>query len=130
MISKSSLLAIAVLVAACGGSIEPAPITPPGTYRLTTVDSSTLPAKRTSGDSVLSGGAILYANGAYFINWFSPSYYFGTRDVIVTTDSGQWGVNGSQLQFASITGANWSGAFNPPSMSIHLRTSDWTFTKQ
>jgi hypothetical protein len=130
MISKSSLLLLAAFVAACGGSIEPAPITPAGTYRLTIVDSSALPAARTTGDSVLSGGAVLYENGAYLINWFSPSYYFGTRDIIVTTDSGQWGVNGSQLQFASITGANWNGKFNPPSMSIHLRTSDWTFVKQ
>lgn len=130
MMSKSSLLLLAAFVVACGGSIEPAPITPMGTYRLTIVDSSALPAVRTTGDSVLSGGAVLYENGAYMINWFSPSYYFGTRDVIVSTDSGRWGVNGSLLEFESTTGANWNGKFNPPSMSIHLRTSDWTFVKQ
>jgi hypothetical protein len=124
------LLAALVFVVACGGSTAPAVPTPAGTYRLTTVDSSSLPAERTNGDSVLSGGAVLYANGAYAINWFAPSYYFGTRDVIVTTDSGQWGVNGSQLQFASISGANWNGMFAPPSMLVHLRTSDWTFVKQ
>src|SRR5207244_9298437 len=62
--------------AACGKSTTSLAPSPVGAYVLTSVDQRSLPTSQSAGDSILAGGAILYANGAYAINWLAPTYYF------------------------------------------------------
>ena len=125
------LLLIGVLVGevGCKGSTAPLRPSPVGNYVLMTVDSRPLPAQQTAGDSILTGGAVIYANGSYAINWLAPSYYFGTRSEIAVKDTGMWAFSAGQLSFTSTSGANWSGDFTARSLSVHLAQDTWTFVK-
>ena len=127
----SRLLLICVLVGAmsCKGSTAPLLPSPVGNYLLTTVDSKPLPAQQTAGDSILTGGAVIYSNGSYAINWLAPSYYFGTRLEVAARDTGMWARSAGQLSFTSTSGANWTADFTAPSLTVHLAQDTWTFVK-
>ena len=127
----SRLLLLCVLVGGvgCKGSTAPLLSSPVGNYVLTAVDSKPLPAQQAAGDSILTGGAVLYANGAYAINWLGPSYYFGTRSVIAAKDTGMWTGSAGQLSFTSNAGASWTANFTAPSLTVHLTQDTWTFVK-
>ena len=127
--SRLLLIAVLVGVVGCKGSTAPLTASPVGTYVLTTIDSKPLPAQQTGGDSVLTGGAVVYANGSYAINWLAPSYYFGTRSEIAARDSGTWTGSAAQLSFTSNSGASWTANFTAPSLTVHLTQDTWTFVK-
>ncbi|HKN66258.1 MAG TPA: hypothetical protein VJW73_08285 [Gemmatimonadaceae bacterium] len=127
--SRLFLICALVALVGCKGSTAPLLPSPVGSYVLTTVDSKPLPAQQTAGDSILTGGAVIYANGAYAINWLAPSYYFGTRSEIAARDTGVWTGSAGQMSFASTSGASWTGDFAAPSLTVHLAHDTWTFVK-
>lgn len=116
-------------VVGCKGSTNPLFPSPVGNYVLTAVDSKPVPAEQTAGDSILTGGAVLYPNGAYAISWLAPSYYFGTRLEIASRDTGTWTGTSGQLHFTSLTGASWSAKFTATSLTINLTQDTWTFVR-
>lgn len=126
---RSLSLAALVGALACRGSTE-LTVSATGSYTLTAINLEPLPTVRATGDSVLVGGAVLYANGAYAINWLAPSHYFGSREVIAQTDSGRWTSAGSQLRFTSTRGDSSSGAFAAPTLSIRIGGDEWKFMRQ
>lgn len=124
------LLICALLVAVgCKGSTAPLLASPVGSYVLAAVDSKPLPAEQAAGDSILTGGAVIYSNGSYAINWLAPSYYFGSRSEIAVKDTGTWTGSTAQLNFTSSSGASWTANFTAPSLTIHLAKDTWTFVK-
>lgn len=123
------LICALVGIIGCNRSTAPLASSPAGSYVLTSVDSRPLPAKETAGDSILEGGAVLYDNGSYAINWLAPSSYFGTREEIAVRDTGTWTGAPGQLTFTSSSGANWSASFAEPSLILHLTQDTWTFVK-
>ena len=127
---KVFALCAAIFAAACGSVAEPGPPTAAGAYLLTMIDLRSVPTAQAAGDSVLTGGAVLYDDGEYQINWLAPSFYFGTRQVIAGNDAGHWTATGSQLEFQSRFGSKWIGSFGSGSLSMHFGADDWTFTKQ
>jgi hypothetical protein len=127
---KLSLLAAVLVLSACDRSTAPLLSSPVGSYQLTTIDRQSLPALASGGDTVLTGGAVLYSNGAYAISWLEPSYYFGVRETIAVVDSGTWAPTGAQLQFVSRSGGTWTGDFSVRTLSVQLDSSAWSFTKR
>jgi hypothetical protein len=127
--ARPFLICALVGVFGCKGSTAPLRSSPVGSYVLTTVDSKPLPAEQTAGDSILTGGAVLYSNGAYAINWLAPSYYFGTRSEIAAKDTGTWTGSAGQLNFTSTSGGKWIADFTAPSLTVHLTQDTWTFVK-
>lgn len=127
---KLSLVAACVMLSSCNHSTGPLLPSAVGSYQLTTIDQQSLPALPSGGDTVLTGGAVLYPNGAYAISWLAPSYYFGTRETIAAIDSGTWASAGAQLQFTSLSGGAWTGDFAGRTLSVHLGASNWSFTKR
>lgn len=121
------LICAGVCIIGCKGSTAPLLPSPVGNYVLTSVDSKPLPAQQIAGDSVLTGGAVLYANGSYAINWLVPSYYFGTRSEVAASDTGTWSGSAGQLKFTSTSGASWSATFTESSLTVHLTPDTWTF---
>ena len=122
---------LAIVVISCGRSAtQPLAQSPVGEYVLTTVDKVSPPAALASGDSVIVGGAVLYANGVYEINWFAPSYYFGARSLVAIQATGSWSIVGSSIQFSPPTGDPFSGAFTSPTLTVRYRASDWAFAKR
>ena len=129
IMSKLLLICALVSVVGCKGSTAPLLASPVGSYVLTTVDSKPLPAQQTAGDSILTGGAVIYSNGAYAINWLAPSYYFGTRSEIAAKDTGTWTGSAGQLSFTSTSGASSTADFTAPSLTVQLAHDTWTFVK-
>ena len=127
--SRLLLISALVGIVGCKGSTAPLLPSPVGNYVLTTVDSKPLPAQQTAGDSILTGGAVIYSNGSYAINWLAPSYYFGTRSEIAAKDTGMWAISAGQLRFTSTSGANWTADFIAPSLTVDLAQDTWTFVK-
>lgn len=128
---KLFVLALLVLsVSSCGRSTQPLLPSPVGEYVLMTIDERALPTAGASGDSVIVGGAVLKASGSYVISWFEPSYYFGTRSLIASQDSGSWAANGSTIEFSARNGASFAGTFAAPTLQVRYRSSNWAFAKQ
>lgn len=127
--SRLLLICVLVGVVGCNGSTAPLVPSPVGNYVLTTVDGKPLPAQQIAGDSILTGGAVIYSNGAYAFSWLAPSYYFGTRAEIAARDTGTWTGSAGQLSFASTSGASWTANFTAPSLTLHLAHDTWTFVK-
>ena len=127
--SRLLLICVLVGVVCCKGSTAPLLPSAVGNYVLTTIDSKPLPAQQTAGDSVLTGGAIIYSNGSYAINWLAPSYYFGTRSEVAAKDTGTWTGSSGQLSFTSSSGASWTANFTTSSLTVHLTQDTWTFVK-
>jgi hypothetical protein len=123
--------AMCVLVGAigCNGSTAPLVSTPAGNYVLRAVDSKPVPTQETAGDSILTGGAVLYENGSYAINWLAPSLYFNQREVIAAKDTGTWALAQGQLSFTSSSGGSWTGVFANGSLTVQLTQDTWTFVK-
>ena len=122
---------LAIAVTSCrGSSTQPLAPSPVGEYVLTAIDRVPPPAALTSGDSVILGGATLYASGAYEIDWFAPSYYFGDRSLIANQATGSWSILGSSIQFAPSIGDAFTGAFTGPTLTVRYRSSDWAFAKR
>lgn len=113
----------------CKGSTAPLLPSPVGSYVLTAVDSKPLPAQQAAGDSILTGGAVVYSNGSYAINWLAPSYYFGSRSEIAVRDTGTWTGSAEQLNFTSSSGTSWTASFAAPSLTVRLAHDTWTFVK-
>ena len=129
IMSRLLLICALVGIVGCKGSTAPLLPSPVGGYVLTAVDSKPLPAQQAAGDSILTGGAVVYSNGAYAINWLAPSYYFGTRSEIAARDTGTWTGSAGQLSFTSTSGASWTASFTAPSLTVHLAHDTWTFVK-
>jgi hypothetical protein len=129
MRGSSMLFALASTVACSAGATRPLSNSPAGAYVLTAVNQHAVPAAQTAGDSILSGGIVLHTNGTYGIGWLAPSYYFGTRDAIASTDSGSWSLAGSQLHFASTRGQSLDGSYDATSLSIQFASDTWRFTR-
>ena len=127
--SRLLLISVLVGVVCCKGSTAPLLSSPVGNYILTTINSNPLPAQQTAGDSVLTGGAVVYSNGSYAINWLAPSYYFGTRSEVAARDTGMWTGSAGRLSFASSSGASWTANFTASSLTVHLTQDTWTFLK-
>ena len=127
--SRLLLISVLVGVVCCKGSSEPLLSSPVGNYVLTTVDNKPLPAQQTAGDSVLTGGAVIYSNGSYAINWLAPSYYFGTRSEVAARDTGTWTGSVGQLSFTSNGGGTWTGNVTASSLTVHLSQDTWIFVK-
>lgn len=127
--SRILLISVLVGVVCCKGSTAPLLSSPVGNYVLTTIDSKPLPAQQAAGDSVLTGGAVIYTNGSYAIAWLAPSYYFGTRSEIAARDTGTWTGSAGQLSFTSSSGASWAASFTASSLTVHLTQDTWTFVK-
>ena len=123
------LICALVVGVGCKGSTAPLLASPVGSYVLTAVDSKPLPAQQTAGDSILTGGAVLYSNGSFAINWMTPSYYFGGREEIAAKDSGTWTGTSAQLSFTSNSGTRWTANFTAPSLTVHLAQDTWTFVR-
>src|SRR5437868_1997192 len=123
---------LAILVTSCGGSATQPSLaqSPVGEYVLTAIDKTPPPAALGSGDSVIVGGAVLYASGVYEINWFTPSYYFGARSVIAVQATGSWSIVGSSIQFSPPNGDSFTGAFTSPTLTVRYRASEWAFAKR
>ena len=116
-------------VIGCNRSTAPLLAAPAGNYVLRTVDSKPVPTQQTAGDSILTGGAVLYDNGAYAFNWLAPSFYFGQRELIAVKDTGTWTGATGQLSFASNSGASWTATFASGSLTVQLAQDTWTFVK-
>jgi hypothetical protein len=129
LMSRLLLICVLIGVVGCKGSTAPLLPSPVGSYVLRTVDNMPLPAQQTAGDSILTGGAVIYSNGSYAINWLAPSYYFGTRLEVAARDTGTWARSAEELSFTSISGANWTVDFTAPSLTVHLAQDTWTFVK-
>jgi hypothetical protein len=131
MLRSLAPVVFALVISGCERSTQP-PLTPSpiGEYLLTAVDQKAPPTAIANGDSVLLGSAELYANGAYVIDWFAPSYYFGTRSLIAQRDTGSWSLAGSAIQFADRNGGSFGGSFTSPTLTLRYRSSDWLFAKQ
>jgi hypothetical protein len=123
------LICAVVVGVGCNRSTAPLLPSPVGTYVLTAVDSKPLPAQQTAGDSILTGGAVIYSNGAYAINWLTPSYYFGGREEVAAKDTGTWTGSAPQMNFTSTSGASWTANFAAQSLTIHLAQDTWTFVQ-
>lgn len=131
MLRILALVVMAFVEVGCEHSTQPPLMQSPiGIYVLTAVDQKAPPTAIANGDSVLLGDAILYSNGAYVIDWFEPSYYFGTRDLIAQRDTGSWSSAGSAIQFTDRSGGSFAGSFTSPTLSVRYRSSDWLFAKQ
>jgi hypothetical protein len=131
MLKIFASLVVAFVVSGCERSTQPPLMQSPiGIYVLTAIDQKAPPTAIASGDSVLLGDAILYSNGAYVIDWFEPSYYFGTRSEIAQRDTGSWSSAGSAIQFSDRSGGSFAGSFTSPALSVRYRSSDWLFAKQ
>lgn len=125
------LAPLAIAVISCRGSAtQPLAQSPVGEYVLTAIDKVVPPAALTSGDSVILGGAVLYASGTYEIDWFAPSYYFGDRSLIAIQVTGSWSIVGSSIHFSPSTGDAFTGAFIAPTLTLRYRASDWAFAKR
>jgi hypothetical protein len=131
MLRILAAVVVALVVSGCEHSTQP-PLTPSpiGVYVLTAVDQKAPPTAIASGDSVLLGDAVLYSNGAYVIDWFEPSYYFGTRSLIAQRDTGSWSSAGAAIQFIDTGGGSFAGSFTSPTLSLRFRSSDWLFAKE
>lgn len=117
-------------VIGCNRSTAPLLSTPAGNYVLRTIDSKTVPTQQTAGDSILSGGAVLYENGSYAFDWLAPSFYFGQRELIAVKDTGTWTGAAGQLSFVSNSGASWTATFASGSLTVQLTQDAWTFVKK
>ena len=128
---KKSCVVVALACGmACNGSSGGLSGTAVGSYALSAIDLRPVPTMTSSGDSVLVGGAVIYASGSYAIDWLAPSHYFGSRDVIAQRDSGTWTLTGAQLHLASVYGDTTSAVFASPTLSIKQGVDEWKFTKQ
>jgi hypothetical protein len=124
---------LAIASVSCGNSAtRPLAQSPVGEYVLTAIDKAAPPAALASGDSVIVGGAVLYASGAYEINWFTPSYYFGARSLITVQATGSWSLAGSSIHFSPSTGEGdaFTGAFTAPTLTLRYRASEWAFARR
>jgi hypothetical protein len=126
---KLFVMWVLVGVIGCNRSTAPLVSTPAGSYVLRSVDSKPVPTQQTAGDSILTGGAVLYENGSYAINWLAPSYYFNQREVIAAKDTGTWTGAPEQLSFTSTTGSSWTGTFANGSLTLQLAQDTWTFVR-
>jgi hypothetical protein len=64
--TRSLLIVAAIVLSACGGSdTEPTFSVFAGSYTLTSINGTALPAKRTDGFTVKSGTLLVNANGAF-----------------------------------------------------------------
>ena len=130
MLRILAAVAVVLVVSGCERSTQPLMPSPIGAYVLTAVDAKAPPTAAASGDSVLLGDAVLYSNGAYVINWFVPSYYFGSRSVVAQRDTGSWSLTGGAIQFTERNGGSFAGSFTSPTLSLRYLSSDWLFAKQ
>ena len=125
------LLVVFALVGVIGCNRSTAPLlpTPAGSYVLSTIDSKPVPTQQTAGDSILTGGAVLYENGSYAFNWLAPSFYFGQRELIAVKDTGTWSGASGQVSFSSNSGGSWAASFANGALTVQLAQDTWTFVK-
>lgn len=126
---KLLLMCALICVIGCNRSTAPLLSTPAGSYVLKAVDSKPVPTQEAAGDSILTGGAVLYENGSYAFNWLAPSLYFGQRELIAVKDTGTWTGSTGQLSFVSNSGASWTATFASGSLTVQLTQDTWTFVK-